>query len=209
MIEIELRQAIKTLRINKDMTVAYAAERCGISKSMLSMIENGTRTLDFDIARRLFRLYGYSLDTMVRMIINSAQETDKKRMAKHTNAHIMTPQYNVPLPMIISALTTRIHTGSSYSIDCVMVENEQSVIRLMINAKSEVDIAPIQPLAPTIAIVLYGSVLCEHTNQNGTISEEILKQHEIYSLLPQESYMVRNHRDEPCCMMLISSAGIL
>jgi transcriptional regulator with XRE-family HTH domain len=57
----QLGENLKRLRMSTDTTLQQAADTTGLSKSFLSMVENGSRTVQFQDLRRIVQAYRYSL----------------------------------------------------------------------------------------------------------------------------------------------------
>lgn len=56
-----LGENLKRLRVSSDRTLQQAADHTGLSKSFLSMLESGARSIQFQDLRRIVQYYGYSL----------------------------------------------------------------------------------------------------------------------------------------------------
>ena len=59
-------QRLKTLRKEKGLTQEQLGERLGVSSRSVSRWENGVNLPDFDLLLELCRLYGVSLDELLK-----------------------------------------------------------------------------------------------------------------------------------------------
>ncbi len=189
-----IQEHLKQLRIAKELTVAQAAEQCGISKSMLSMVENGTRVLGFDDTRALLRMYDYSVETMVQLLFQKKFYKELKEIP--------------PTPLTLHKHEEVLFADNETRIIQCLWEDLQWHLRIDIAPKSDLRVAPIQPTSTAKCTILQGTVLCEATVQ-GKKTETVLKQGSICHIHPNYTYAFRNHREEPCTFFLMCEKSLL
>jgi transcriptional regulator with XRE-family HTH domain len=64
-LEKRLARAVAQARREQDLSQEALAERAGLSRNMIAMIESGRRIPSLPVAVRLFELLGLSLDAVV------------------------------------------------------------------------------------------------------------------------------------------------
>jgi transcriptional regulator with XRE-family HTH domain len=65
-LEHHLGQAVREQRLHNDLTIAEVAERAGISRGMLSKIENGQAAMSLDALSRLAQALGVTMSSLFR-----------------------------------------------------------------------------------------------------------------------------------------------
>jgi transcriptional regulator with XRE-family HTH domain len=65
-LDVHLGSEIRTLRLKHRLTIAEVAERAGISRGMLSKIENGTASTSLDTLERLASTLGVPMSSLFR-----------------------------------------------------------------------------------------------------------------------------------------------
>jgi transcriptional regulator with XRE-family HTH domain len=65
-LERHLGQAVREQRLRNDLTIAEVAELAGISRGMLSKIENGQASMSLDALRRIAQALGVTMSSLFR-----------------------------------------------------------------------------------------------------------------------------------------------
>lgn len=71
---VDFGNALKTLRLRKNMTQAQLAQKLGLTKSVISAYETGLRLPSYDILIHIARIYNVSTDYLLG--IEQKQEID-------------------------------------------------------------------------------------------------------------------------------------
>lgn len=71
---VDFGNALKTLRLRKNMTQAQLAQKLGLTKSVISAYETGLRLPSYDILIHIARIYNVSTDYLLGL--EQKQEID-------------------------------------------------------------------------------------------------------------------------------------
>lgn len=77
---------MKLEELRGDISQAEAAEKLGISKSYLSLIENGKRRMSLDMAEKMAKLYGVTVAEILNAYKVCRMSTNNEDAIQNTKA---------------------------------------------------------------------------------------------------------------------------
>ncbi|MCS6809141.1 MAG: XRE family transcriptional regulator [Bacteroidota bacterium] len=192
---------LRRLRIASDMSVQQAARALGLSKSFLSMVENGQRSMRFEDSMRLVHLYGYSFawfltqtrDAFMQSVIDAPlEEQTHKIVQRRSDALLMTGERGterVPRLLLLRPLRSRTDT---------------EWVELMLPAYTQLTERAITLMGEVRGVIQRGTLLLVLNND-----EYIAREGEEFCFDGSIPHVYRNYRAESVqATLVITPAGL-
>jgi transcriptional regulator with XRE-family HTH domain len=184
-------QNLRRLRLSKDISLSQAAESAGISKSFLSLVESGQRSLKLIDLRRVLAVYGMSAGRFLSLVHSITNSVSAKPVSIYSRrqAIIMEGQ-NAADKFGILLLRPMLHDSDMQMIMINLPPGQQSW--------------PVFSEVPALikGWVCQGSILLEfHDN------EEILRSGDTFCFDGNMPHIYRNHTREHAELLLCISPG--
>lgn len=169
---------LKKLRQIKDCTLEKAALSTGLSKSFLSLVENGNRRIKFADIRALLNVYGYSLGLFLSQINDQTQK------------------HSVVISDSDMLLLDGFDNFADYSLrlaEPISTIEETQKLLLILPSAAELDIPLFGKQVKIEGFVAAGTLLIEFQNDEHTV-----KTNEFFRIHTEKNFRFRNFTDSLC-----------